>query len=570
MSVPPKSMQSLTRLRTTLQRRVLVICLSWSIAAAPAPGNAQGAGETVVLNAQAIRAHAEFLSSDLLEGRATGSRGYELAVAYVAAQFRQYGLTALDENGSYLQTVPLVEAIAVLPGSAASLKRDNSTTNFEFSKDYLPSANFFNASTSLTAPLAFAGYGIDAPELKYNDFTDLELQGRIAIIFSGAPERFNSQAHSYYAWRDAKYASLAKQGALGVIEIDNHDVKDGRDARDHEAPSHWERAVAMSWVSEMRLANGDDQANERFPELKVKFRFNANSAAALFGNGHSLEQVMQALKSGEPLSFTLPGTMTLTTTTGLRRIDSSNVLAAVRGSDPRLQNEYILVAANLDQLGRGAAVNGDSIYNGLQRNAVGVAMLLEMARSIAASPTRPRRSILFAAVTAGEKGAQGLEYLLSAGPVATRHIVAGVVLDTPLPIARTREVIAAGADQSSLGTLLVTAAERKQLRVEHADAQQYSVLSDNLAPLARANIPVLSLRGGVRARGRTEVRSLQQEWLRLHINQPSDDLNNTPLDTAAARELASLNAAMVLQLANVAERPLWYRSSLAHRKLNKD
>lgn len=549
----------------------ITTCLALGLYVAGA--QAQNHDAMPVLNAQAIRAHAEFLSSDLLEGRATGSRGYELAAAYVAAQFRQYGLTPISDlqgdsksDGSYLQAVSLIEATVVLPGSSASLRRDGATLNFEFSKDYLPSANFFNANSALTAPLVFAGFGIEAPELKYNDFADLELQGRIAVILNGAPERFARQARSYYGWQATKYAALVKRGALGVIEIDTGDRKEVA-----EGATRWERAVAMSWVSEMRRVNSDDQPDERFPELKLKFRFTADAAAQLFSNGHSFEQVLQTAKSGEAQGFALPGVMNLSATTGLRRIESNNVLGVVRGSDPRLQNEYVLVTANLDHLGRGAGVNGDTIYNGLQHNAVGVAMLLDMARSLAAMPTRPKRSILFAAVTAGDKGAQGLQDLLAAGPIASRNMVAGVALDLPLPITRTSDVLAVGADQSSVGTVLVNAAQQTNLRVIHADEPDYSILNDTLAPLVRANIPVLSLHAGLRSRnGRTEVRTVRREWLKAHLNQPSDDAHNLPLDAPAARELAAVNAVVVLQLANAPERPRWYRSSLIHRKLQQD
>lgn len=550
------SISSALKLR---HQAALGIALTWWTLA----GHSQSVEKIPALNAQAIRAHAEFLSSDLLEGRATGSRGYELAAAYVAAQFRQFGLAPIGD--SYLQAVPLIEASVVLPGSAASLRRDGSTINFEFSKDYLPSANFFNANSTLTAPLAFAGYGIDAPELKYNDFADLDLQGRIAVIFSGAPERFNARARSYYGWRDAKYAKLVKQGAVAVIEIETSEHKD------NQGPNPWERAVAMSWVSEMRRVNSDEQADERFPELKLKFRFNTDSAAQLFGNGHTLEQVLQAAKAGEPQGFTLPGTMTLTATTGLRRVDSNNVVGVVRGTDPRLQDEYVLVTANLDQLGRGATVNGDNIYNGLQRNAVGVAMLLEMARNVAAMPARPKRSIVFAAVTAGEKSAQGLQHLLAGGSIEARKIVASVVLDTPLPITRTSDVLAIGADQSSIGNTLTEAAQSLNLRVTNNDDAAYSLLSESLAPLTSMNIPVLSLQGGIRARnGRIDVRSLRRDWLSNHRNQPSDDQHSLPLDTAAARELTALNMATVVQLANATEAPIWYRTSLIHRKLAQD
>jgi hypothetical protein len=515
----------------------------------------------VALNAQAIRAHAEFLSSDLLEGRASGSRSYELAAAYVAAQFRQYGLTPAGDADGYLQAVPLVEATLVLPGSSAVLRRDGSAIEFDFSKDYLPSANFFNASSSVTAPLVFAGYGVAAPEYKYDDLADLDLQGKIAVVLEGAPEKLTTEGQSFYAWPQTKYAALAKAGAIGVVEI-HHDDR-------NQAQNSWERAAAMSWVSQMRRLDADNQPAERFPELKLRFRFSADAAARLFGNGHSLEQVLQTAKAGEAQGFALPGTLTLSATTGLRRIESSNVLAMVRGSDPRLQQEAILVAANLDGLGRGAAINGDNIYNGLQRNAVGVAMMLEMARAVAALPVKPKRSIVFAALAAGEKEAQGLQALL-ADSSTPRNFVAALAINTPMPVTRTTDVLAAGADQSSVGNQLVTATQQLNLRLLLGDDADNSVLMDSLAPLVRAGIPAVAVRSGYRGRNGRNVANVKRAWLQQHIDQASDDLNNAPLDAGAARELTSLNVATLLELANAVERPVWYRSSLAYRKLTRD
>ncbi len=517
------------------------------------------------INAQAIRAHAEFLASDLLEGRATGSRGYELAAAYVAAQFRQSGLTPAGENGDYMEAVPLIEATVVLPGSSAVLRRDGATTEFDFSKDYLPSANFFAANTSISAPLMFAGYGIEAPEYKYNDLAELDLQGKIAVVLEGAPAILNDEAREYFSWPEAKYASLSKAGAVGVIEIHRDQIRNELNVQ-----NSWERAVAMSWVSHMRHLDADNQPEERYPELKLRFRFNAEAAAGLFNNGRSLEEVLQAASAGQTQGFALPGAMTLSATTGLRRIESNNVLAVVRGSDARLAQEYILVTAHLDGLGRGAAIEGDNIYNGLQRNAVGVAMLLEMARSIAALPGKPKRSILFAAVTAGEKEAQGLKALLASRGVANRNIVAGISIDTPLPIARTSDVFAVGANQSSVGAQLASAAQQMNLRVLLGDDSSNYLLMDSLAPMMRAGVPALAVRGGSRARaGGNRVAVARRNWVQTHIDQPSDELDTTPLDTGAARELAALNATTLLRLAD-AERPVWYRSSLVYRKLTRD
>jgi len=559
-----------------VQYAVLSCCLTLlgsAQAQAPAATVSQGvmpattssskpSGAVPAISASALRAHAEFLSSDLLEGRATGSRGFDLAAAYVAAQFLQSGLTPAGDEGTYLQAVPLVEATVVLPGSSAVLRRGDGSIEFDFGKDYLPSANFFNANTTVSAPLAFAGFGIEAPEFKYNDLAEVDLEGKIAVVLEGAPARLNDDARTYYSWPEAKYSALSKAGAVGVIEI-HRDSRDGNGTRGEHLG--WERATAMSWVSHMRHVDADNQPGERYPGLKLRFRFNESAAARLFNNGHSFEQVLQAAQAGEPQGFNLPGTMTLTATTGLRRIESNNVLGMVRGSDPVLRNEYVLVTAHLDGLGRGAAVNGDSIYNGLQRNAAGVAMLLEVARAMAMNPVRPKRSILFAAVTAGEKDAQGLTALLS----TRRNIVAGITIDTPLPLARTTDVVAVGANQSSVGTQLASAAQQLDLRVLLGDVNTGYLLMDSLAPMVRAGIPALAVRAGTRLRsGRSNFATLRRSALEQHVDQPSDDWDNAPLEMAAARELTQLSAATVMQLVN-AERPVWYRSSLVYRKLTR-
>jgi len=229
-----------------------------------------------------------------------------------------------------------------------------------------------------------------------------------------------------------------------------------------------------------------------------------------------------------------------------------------------------LVTANLDHLGRGAAINGDSIYNGLQHNATGVAMMLELARTLAALPTKPKRSIIFAAVTAGEKSAQGIQHLLAASSINANSIVAAVSLNTPLPLARTTDVIALGADQSSLGSNLAAAAQPLNMRLTVADAEEGSLLNLELAPLVQAEIPSVAIRSGNRARAsRVDMRGLKRDYLQLHLDQPSDDSTASSLDLDAATDLDVLTANLTTLVANAAQRPMWYRSSLLHNKLHR-
>lgn len=522
------------------------------------------------LNSRAIQAHAEFLASDLLEGRAAGSRGYDLAAAYAASQFHQYGLKPVGDN-DYLQHVPLIEATAVLPGSSMIFKHDNLTDVFEYSSDYLPAANFFGSPVTVAAPLAFAGFGITAPEADYDDLANVDLQGRIAVIMEGAPRKFHASLRDYYSWRDTKYANLIRHGAVAVIEImqDDASADSGKsEIKSESDDSAWERAATMSWIPDMCRVNADDEPVQPFAELKIKLRFNPASAARLFVNGHNWEQVMSNANAGSAQGFVLPGMMTLTATTGLRRTESSNVVGMVAGSDPDLRREYVLVTAHLDHLGRGAAVNGDNIYNGMQNNATGVAMLLELAHAIAANPQKPRRSILFAITTAGDKSGQGIQYFLKSGPIPVSAIVAAINIDTPLPLMRTTDVIGIGSDQSTLGNVLSAVLQRMNMHLTSADAEEDSLTDAELSPFVQAGIPVVELRAGNHTRsGRADMRNMKRDYMQNHFNQPSDDASNAAMDVEAARELDAVIAQLLLKTANDASRPVWYRSSVIHSKL---
>ena len=245
------------------------------LAAAAFTARAAELPATNAVRAEAIRSHVEFLAGDLLEGRAAATRGYDIAAAYVAAQFRQAGLAPAGDDDTFLQAVPLLEATPVLPGSSAKLVRDDETYSFEYGTHYLPSADFLSASSTLTAPLVFAGYGVDAPELGYTDFENVDLKGRIAVILSGAPAKFPDSQRAYYSWSERKWSSLVERGAVGVITV-------ASSVDEKRVP--WERMVAMSWTPQMRWLDADGKPQRAFPELKLRFRFNHEAAARLFEN----------------------------------------------------------------------------------------------------------------------------------------------------------------------------------------------------------------------------------------------------------------------------------------------
>jgi hypothetical protein len=537
-------------MRTSTHALIAMLLLVGADAAAREPWT--------LVRPEAIRSHVEFLASDLLEGRSAASRGHDIAAAYVAAQFRQNGLAPAGDDG-YFQIVPLIEATPVLPGSSAELSIDGKTQRFDYGMDYLPSVDFTAARSTLSAPLVFAGFGVKAPELDHDDLANVDLNGRIAVIFTGAPAKFPHNERAYYSWTSGKFATLIEHGAVGALLIDSPD-----DAK--RVP--WERSVAMSWTPQMRWVDENGVPQRAFEQLKLRFRFNHDAAVRLFENAdRSFPEALAAAEAGEVQGFELPGLLTLAATTGLRRTESANVIAIMKGSDPVLKDEYVLVTAHLDHLGRGAAVDGDSIYNGAHDNGVGMGILLEMARALSANGTRPRRSIVFAAVTAEEKGLIGSDFLAAHPPLPIEKLVANVNIDMPLPLAPTLDLIARGEEHSSLGTLARNAAAATGYRLSpDPEPEQVAFIRSDQFSFIQRGIPSLMIGSGYKPRGKqSDIAELRRAFLKDHYHRPSDDLL-LPIDYAGAADLARVNLRVVWEVANATSRPQWKQKDFFARK----
>jgi Zn-dependent M28 family amino/carboxypeptidase len=317
--------------------------------------------------------------------------------------------------------------------------------------------------------------------------------------------------------------------------------------------------VAMSWTPQMRWLDERGQPHDAFPELKLRFRFNQEAGARLFEQAlSSWDSVLAAAEAGTPQGFELPGMMTLSATTGLRRTESSNVVGVLPGSDPQLKNEYVVLTAHLDHLGRGAAVNGDSIYNGAHDNAVGVAMLLEIARALHIAGTKPRRSIIFAAVTAEEKGLLGADFFAERAPGKDLKIVANVNMDMPLTFVPLQEFVALGAEHSSLGATARAAAAAQGYRLggDALPEEVRFIRSDQFA-FIRRGVPAIVLIGGDKPRDPSvDLEALGRDFRQSHYHQPSDDLS-LPMDDGTTADLARVNLRILLDAANAQNPPRW-------------
>ncbi len=278
----------------------------------------------------------------------------------------------------------------------------------------------------------------------------------------------------------------------------------------------WERRVAMSWTPQMRWLDEAGVPQNAFPALKLRFRFNHDAATQLFETApSSFPAALAASDEGTPQGFALPGMLTLSATTGLRKTESANVVGMLPGSDPQLKNEYVVVTAHLDHLGRGSAVNGDSVYNGAHDNAVGMGIMLEIARALHASNVKPRRSIIFVAVTAEEKGLLGSDFFAQQAQAQEKKLVANINMDMPLTFAPVFDFVALGAQHSSLGTIRETGGRRAGLSLS-ADAapEQVRFIRSDQFSFIRRGIPSLKLDAGYQPRDPSvDLEELRREFL---------------------------------------------------------
>jgi hypothetical protein len=496
----------------------------------------------------AIRAHVEFLADDLLEGRATGSRGFQIAARYVAAQMAALGLRPSGADGGWLQPVPLIESTRVVPAARATVERGGERIELVPAVDFIPGFSFFGTEASVSAPLAFAGFGVSAPELDYDDFAGVDVTGKVAVVLSGAPAHFPNSQRAHYSRE--KVRQLAARGAVGIVSLNTPE---------DERRWPWDRAVRLSWVPSMRLVDSAGQPVEAYPELKASISLNLASAAkVLEGGPRTLEQIFADAAAGRPQGFDLPATISLSLRAALGRAQCTNVVGVLPGSDPKLAREYVVFTAHLDHLGRGAAVNGDTIYNGALDNASGTAVMLEVARLLAAGGVRPRRSIIFLAVTAEERGLLGSKHFAMFPTVPKGAIVANVNMDMPMTLFPMSGFTAYGAEHSTLGEVARRALEAEGIAMmpDPDPAEVVFVRSDQYS-FVREGIPALYVDSGAKSSDpAVDPDAVFREFLIRDYHMPSDE-TDLPIDWPSLARLARVNARIGLTIANDAKRPEW-------------
>ena len=492
----------------------------------------------------AMKAHVMFLASDAMKGREAGSAEYDIAAQYVAAQFYAAGLRPAGDEGGYLQRVPLVSYKADGQGSVVWTGRGGAPTPLAFGTGYVPVPNATRAETSVSAPVVFVGYGIDAPQYKQADYKGVNVRGKIVVFFGGAPARFGGEERAFFGSGRTKLEEAAKRGAVGAIQIGGAraTADAGRLAEGYDRPR-------VTW------ANPDGTGHaEGAPQLATMTRA---GAAKLFA-ARDWTRVLAEVDKPDPRfrSAALPGTLTIASKTSFAPLTSSNVVGVIPGGDPALKDQVVVLSAHLDHIGVGRPVNGDAINNGALDNAIGIASLIEEAKRFKAEGRAPKRTVMFLAVTAEEKGLVGSDYFANHTTVPLKSIVADVNLDMPILLYPFEDMVVFGAERSTLGPIVRRAVESAgvTLSPDPIPEQGIFVRSDHFR-FVQKGVPSVFLWPGSKGPGKAAV----DHFLSTNYHRPSDDLSQPILWDQGVR-FVDVNYRIAREIADAAARPVWNRS----------
>lgn len=515
------------------------------------------------IDADKIRAHIEFLADDLLEGRDAGERGYDIAAQYFATQCKLLGLEPAGDNGTYFQDVTFRQS--AFESGSATLTIDGVAQQLNVPDDIAITGSYNAQEESVSGGLVFVGYGISAPEFGYDDYANVDVDGRIVMMIRrGAPDNLPTEERAYYSSGEYKMNEAISRGAVGVLTLVTPEQQE-------KFP--WERLKGYMSHGGLQWMGPDGSVPKAHPELKFSGVLNYDQQARVFEKAPMpLADIMTKLAAGEPFSFELPASLDATRRSAWDEVSSPNVACVLPGSDPALADEYVLFSGHLDHVGvRETPDNDDHIYNGAYDNATGIGIMLEVARVYTTMAEAPKRSLLFLAVTAEEKGLLGSEYWAAYPTVPIDKVSANVNLDMPVLTFPLADVIAYGAEHSELEGIVRTQSATQDLALspDPWPEQVIFVRSDQYS-FVKAGVPAVFLVPGWTSsdpaiNGEEQMRNFEQE----HYHGPSDDLS-LPFDHDSAHRFAAANFLIGLDVANRANMVRWNEGDFFAKRFAAD
>jgi Zn-dependent M28 family amino/carboxypeptidase len=440
--------------------------------------------------------HIKVLSSDQFEGRSPGTRGEELTVRYLADQFQKFGLKPGNPDGGFIHKVPLM---GITSESTVSLLAGGKKVEVALPADGIATSLRFESEVKVAdSEVVFVGYGIVAPEYGWDDYKGVDVRGKTIVMLVNDPpipdpadpskldeKMFKGRAMTYYGRWTYKYEIAAEKGAAAALIVHEtgpagypYFVLIASHARENfdlqSADRNASRVPVQGWLTLSKAKEFFTQAGQNFDELKQS----------------ALRKEFKPVVLGARASFEIRNK--------LRPVASQNVIAKLEGSDAKLKNEYVVYTAHWDHIGRNEKLEGDQIFNGALDNASGTAGLLELAEAFTKFKPPPKRSILFLAVTAEEKGLLGAKYYAEQPLYPLERTLANLNMDGINPWGRTRDVEVIGAGNSTLEDLLQSAASA-QNRVTTADSgpEKGRFYRSDHFEFSKLGVPALYLKSGI-------------------------------------------------------------------------
>jgi Zn-dependent M28 family amino/carboxypeptidase len=538
----------------------LLVSVGW-LACTPPPQN--GSGNTSTTNsftttplpaAQAINTtdlmnHIKQLASDEFEGRGPASPGEEATVKYLSDTFKGLGLKPGNPDGSYTQKVPLVN-FKVEPDAEMVFSKAGKDAKLKFRDDFVAWTRHLVEEAQLDADLVFVGYGAVAPEYQWDDFKDVDVKGKVVVMLINdppLPDVFGGKAMTYYGRWTYKYEIAAKKGAAGCIII--HETE--------PASYPWE-VVRNSWGDGGFTFEGPNGNKDTF--CAVESWITVDKAKELFAMaGQDFEAAKKAALTREFKPLDLGVKAQLTLKNSFTKIESQNVIAKLEGSDPQLKNEYVIFTAHWDHFGVGSPVNDDKIYNGARDNASGTAGLLELAKAFTKMEKAPRRSLLFLAVTAEERGLLGSAYYGQNPLYPLARTAAVINMDSLNVWGRTKDVTVVGLGISNMDDYAKNAAKLQGREVKPDPEPQRGAFyrSDHFS-FAKQGVPALDPGAGVDFVGKSAEFSKQvrEKYNSDDYHKPSDEIK-PDWDLSGAVEDLQLLFYVGHDVANADKMPEW-------------
>jgi Zn-dependent M28 family amino/carboxypeptidase len=498
------------------------------------------------ISADRIKAHVAYLASDRLEGRGPGTRGEFLATEYISAEFKKAGLKPIGERGTYFQPVPLVR-IVTSPKSMLQAVKGETTLDIRAGEDFSGRSQTQKEHEAFDAEAIFVGHGITAPEFGWDDYKNVDVKGKVVVLFTNEPPSedpkfFRGKALTYYGRWTFKFEEAARRGAKACFII------------------HTNQTAGYPYSVVRPLDGAQLKREPGQPALAFAGWLSRAAGEKLLGlAGRTVDGALKEAdtKGFKPysLGFNLKGNIT----TRVEKIVSNNAVGMVEGSDPMLKSEAVVFTAHWDHLGVGRAVLGDAIYNGAADNATGCALLLELARAWSALSPRPKRSAIFLAVTAEEKGLLGSKYYTRKPLVPLGKTALDLNFDMILPLGVPESVVVTGAERTTVWPMVQAAAKKNHLEIEADQRAHLGVFyrSDHFS-MAKAGVPAFSVALGMKIKGKPKEFASKafKEFNDKAYHSPQDELKSE-WDFSGFVVLARFALDVARDVANADRLPTW-------------